>query len=181
MKLFNWIGRRILTVIFNIVEVVTDVSEWILDKIHGDKETKKLLNIAVDMYKQFGNVIKQYDHDIHVANYVESSEIDPNISAFGYSHSICLHYMRYTGSNTSALQLEDSLSINIEFDSKCNVKQVKLSNISFIAVNFESVDEALEFIKAGKLSELRSITQQYKKDTKILENKYKTELALLKL
>lgn len=178
MKLFNWIGRRLLTIILNIVEVVTDASEWILDKIHGDKETKKLLNIAVNMYKQFGNVIKQYDHDIHVANYVESSQIDPNISAFGFSHSICLHY---TGSNTSTLHLEDSLSINIEFDSKCNVKQVKLSNISFITVNFESVDEALEFIKAGKLSELRSITQQYKKDTKILENKYKTELALLKL
>lgn len=177
MKVFNWIGRRLLTIVCNIVEDVTDATEWILDKIHGDKETKKLLNIAVDMYKQFGNVIKQYDKDIHVANYVESSELDPNITAFGFSHSIWLHYMYYSDPNAST----QSLSINVEFDSKGNVNQVKLFNISIIAVNFESVNEALEFIKAGKLGELRSITQQYQKDTKILENKYKTELALLKL
>lgn len=175
MFILKWIGIKILSVIAFVTQLFETVIDYIHDHFKDKKEEEEYVNNAVTMYKYFGDVIKKYAPEYKVNNRVVKSNISFDYSIFTFSNTIVLNYYSVNGKTNN-----DALNIWVHYI-KHKIDSISLFITRPVEIMFESPEAAVEFIKTGNVGELVSISDQYQKDMKILNDKYKTEIELLKL
>lgn len=175
MFILKWIGVKILAVFMFVSELFGTIIEWANEWFKNKKADDEFIDNAVTMYKYFGDLIKLYAPVYKVSKHVVKSNTSFEYSVFAFSHMIVLNYYDINDNTT-----HDALNISIHY-AKHKIDSVSLYRVRPIEIKFESTEAAAEFIKSGNISELTSITDQYQKDIKLISDKYKTEIELLKL